>query len=399
MLQGQKNFQRKIIMKGLHLIILSFVFNSVSCASLLARSGLSRSFIPRARYPTKRSFSTNQPNDEKFGKTKAFCSFVAFVCMTNAVPKCENEPNKVNGLSSMELKNRRICAHIGAFCIPKTETEPSENRTCDYCSCGEDSFSFKVTKEKIYLGVADGVSGSKKNGGDPALFAQTLMLKAMEASDEHHFYEDEVCSNIVNEAYDELVQDFLSRETVPFGSSTACIALIDTSNGKIKFVNVGDSGVLILRPSSDEKKDYKIIFQTKALQYRFNCPYQLAFYSNHEEHNPTDESDTEASYEETKKGFFLKSGDIVLLATDGILDNLFTAEIEEVVNSTFGINESPYKISNQIAKNLSFKALEASRDKTRSCPFNVAQLEQTGKSRNGGKKDDITAVIALIKDI
>ena len=37
------------------------------------------------------------------------------------------------------------------------------------------------------------------------------------------------------------------------------------------------------------------------------------------------------------KGFLLKSGDIVLLATDGILDNLFTAEIEEVVNSTFGI--------------------------------------------------------------
>ena len=35
-------------------------------------------------------------------------------------------------------------------------------------------------------------------------------------------------------------------------------------------------------------------------------------------------------------------------------------------------------------------------DKTRSCPFNVAQLEQTGKSRNGGKKDDITAVIALL---
>ena len=392
------NFALKNIMKGLRFAILSIILNSVSCASLLARSGLSKSFIPRANYPLKRSFSSHKSNEPKFGKAKALCSFVAVACMSNAFPEHENESIKVDGSSSTELENRGIRAHIGVFCIPKTEAEPSENRICNYCSCGEDSFGFNASKDKIYLGIADGVGGFAELGGDPALFAQTLMKNALEASNEHHFDEDQVCRNIINEAYNELLKDFRSKEVVPMGGSTACIALINTNDGKIKFANVGDSGLMILRPTSDEKKDYKIIFQTKALQYRFNCPYQLAFSPKHGEFNPTNESDTEESFEATKS-FCLRSDDIVLLATDGVLDNLFPSDIEEIVNTVDFSTESTDNVSNLISKKISFKAREYSLDRNRNSPFAVAELEQTGKARLGGKRDDIATVAALIKDI
>lgn len=86
-----------------------------------------------------------------------------------------------------------------------------------------------------------------------------------------------------------------------------------------------------------------------------------------------------------------------MLLTDGVLDNLFPSEIEQVINSTILNSCSADKTAQVIAKNISLKAREASDMKDRDCPFNVTQLEQTGKKRVGGKKDDITVLVAIIK--
>ena len=55
------------------------------------------------------------------------------------------------------------------------------------------------------------------------------------------------------------------------------IALINTNDGKIKFANVGDSGLMILRPTSDEKRIIKLFSRPKPFNIVFNCPYQQNF--------------------------------------------------------------------------------------------------------------------------
>lgn len=125
----------------------------------------------------------------------------------------------------------KLTVHMGAFCISK----------------GEDSCCFGVAKDSVFLGVADGVGGSRRKGGNPALFAQTLLNKSLEAAQSRRFDEEQVARNIVNEAFTKLVEDFVRRPVVPFGSSTICVALIDPVCGKLKFANVGDSGLIVLR--------------------------------------------------------------------------------------------------------------------------------------------------------
>lgn len=105
---------------------------------------------------------------------------------------------------------------------------------------------------------------------------------------------------------------------------------------ELRIANLGDCGVSIIRRN-------EFIFRTEEQQHSFNYPYQLGTGST--------DSPTDAQVFTVK----VESGDIIVMGTDGIFDNLFDEDIlEEVVRCVDGIepqsNQSPYGTGKPAAK-------------------------------------------------
>lgn len=82
--------------------------------------------------------------------------------------------------------------------------------------------------------------------------------------------------------------------------------------------NLGDSQVMVVRPSSGE-----LIFKTKEQWHWFDCPRQLGT-------NSPDTPLTQAVLDRVP----IKEGDVVLAMTDGVIDNLWSHEIVENVSTS-----------------------------------------------------------------
>ncbi|KAF9202483.1 hypothetical protein BGZ49_007356 [Haplosporangium sp. Z 27] len=201
---------------------------------------------------------------------------------------------------------------------------PEEDRA--YCSVqvGEDSYF----RRHDALGVADGVGGwSNTTGANPALYSRKLMhyafleLEKYDNIEEDAFYDyfnvDPV--QILAKSYEQSAID--AKKEGLIGSSTACIAIL--RDDELRIANLGDCGVSVIRRN-------EFIFRTEEQQHSFNYPYQLG----------TGSTDTpQDALVFTVK---VESGDIVVMGSDGIFDNLFDEDIlEEVVRCVNNVNKTP----------------------------------------------------------
>jgi protein phosphatase PTC7 len=116
------------------------------------------------------------------------------------------------------------------------------------------------------------------------------------------------------------------------------------------------------------------LFLHPRLQHAFNTPYQLG----------TQSRDSAADGE--LGSFAGRAGDVVLLATDGLFDNLSELDIRILVS------EFSSKPAQKIADTLARVAQEVSFDENRRSPFEV-EAERHGVNFKGGKVDDTTVVI------
>lgn len=108
------------------------------------------------------------------------------------------------------------------------------------------------------------------------------------------------------------------------GTTTACAALLhhttDTSPPapKLYVTNLGDSQILVLRPS-----DQEIIYKTTEQWHWFDCPRQLGT-------NSPDSPRKNAVMDKVD----IKEDDVVLAMSDGVVDNLWEHEVvQNVVDS------------------------------------------------------------------
>ncbi|KAE8077110.1 hypothetical protein FH972_015708 [Carpinus fangiana] len=226
---------------------------------------------------------------------------------------------------------------------------------------GEDAYF--LCEEKQAIGVADGVGGWTGKGIDAGEYARELMNNAFMAV--HRQPDGAVDPKaVLNEA-------FLNTEAE--GSSTACIAVL--KGNILHCANVGDSGFMIFR-------DNTLVHQSTIQQHYFNCPFQLG--------NSKSSDRPSSATEETVPVF---PGDIIVLCTDGLLDNVYPAEIEDVLKQeTLEGTVDPFHLATDIAVDL---ALWNSLDKYSYSPFARA-AELAGMKHTGGKIDDITVVVAHI---
>ncbi|KAA8495409.1 putative protein phosphatase 2C 26 [Porphyridium purpureum] len=221
---------------------------------------------------------------------------------------------------------------------------------------GEDAFYIEGNS----VGVFDGVGGAAVNGVDPRLYSQNLALLTL----------NNVQENGVKLSVKSLIDAAEANTLV--GASTACVVGMEES-GRMNGINLGDSGVRIVR-------DGKLMWRTKEQQHFFNCPYQLG----------SDSSDSVQMGQNVNQR--VRKGDWVIVATDGLFDNVFDDDIVSIV-SEFGDDGSP----TELAEKLAAFAVQNAKNPTTDVPFAVAS-RKAGQDHQGGKLDDVTVLCCRVTD-
>ncbi|KAI7873083.1 phosphatase 2C-like domain-containing protein [Mucor mucedo] len=255
---------------------------------------------------------------------------------------------------------------------------------------GEDAYFRRADA----IGVADGIGGwSETAGSNSALYSSQLMHFANEEMDRFEDIEDP-CFLQYNEAnpIDILKRSYekslsVAKKNNILGSTTACIAVL--RHDELRVANIGDCGISIIRNNH-------YVFRSEEQQHSFNFPYQLGIKSR-------DEPGHAQSF-----AVKVKKGDIIIMGSDGLYDNLFDKHILELVKKHVlahtipGSAERAPRVRNlqpQILSDiLANAAKEVSESRRADTPFQRRAMEE-GLYVEGGKADDISVVVAVIKDL
>ncbi|KXZ55325.1 hypothetical protein GPECTOR_3g458 [Gonium pectorale] len=284
---------------------------------------------------------------------------------------------------------------------------------------GEDAYFYAEGRNGVFaMGVADGVFMWRESGIDSGNFSRALM-RLSESSVRGG------CSDVVR-----VMQDAAAgaKAAGVQGSSTVCIVLVDQEGGQLYAANLGDSGCLLLRPASQAPQGgagaaggaaagagagaaalsepgmhdlhgaaipehsqtsllshssqpaFTVKFRTNQLEHDFGRPYQLG---HHAAADSVEKCDVATQP--------VRPGDVIVLGTDGLLDNLSDVEIAEEVAELRATGAGPFAIAQRLAR----MAFEAAYDKYRSTPYSAAASAHFDMVYSGGKPDDITVVCAV----
>ena len=228
------------------------------------------------------------------------------------------------------------------------------------------------------FGVFDGVSGAEKLEGLPLyskMFAEEM--SSIASSFPPSSQTTAAILDMMNRAAEIADQDAT-------GASTAVVASIGSDN-KLRALSLGDSKCVVIRSGI-------IPHRTKDIMHFFDCPYQLG-----------DES-PDRPKDSTKLSCDLLPGDVVLMASDGVFDNVFDDELIGMVEEGSGgggggnIFSGGGGIARKIAKNICEKSRKNSLDRKLVTPFSEAAKKNKVEGFEdglGGKVDDISCCVVV----
>jgi len=151
------------------------------------------------------------------------------------------------------------------------------------------------------LGVFDGVGGWARRGIDPRVYAQSLMLNTRDA----------INNGILSPK--EALHHAWKGSQGKTGSATALVCCIE--NDKLSVVSIGDCQMMHIR-------DSEVSWRSVPRQHAFNRPLQLGSHSQ----------DTPEHGDE--KRLDARAGDIVVVGSDGLFDNL---DDDAILKALFGL--------------------------------------------------------------
>ncbi|KAL3662942.1 hypothetical protein V7S43_011888 [Phytophthora oleae] len=226
------------------------------------------------------------------------------------------------------------------------------------------------------VGVADGVGGWARKGIDSGEYSRTLMNSAKLTV---------TASTKIPTPLQVLTVAHCSAQCP--GSSTACIVQLDDLS--LRAINLGDSGFLLCRLQRDEEQGgalrWQVVHETTNQCHYFNCPYQLGFGANGDKPEMGEVYELEA-----------QEGDVVVLGTDGLFDNLFPNQIASLLDTVLpSMPELDQHSMEKVASCIAHTAHKAAKGTKTKTPFAIA-AEQAGYEYLGGKMDDITVVTSLV---
>lgn len=284
---------------------------------------------------------------------------------------------------------------------------------------GEDSYF--IAADGSAMGVADGVGEWERLGQSTRPMADELMAGTSLAAEELVAAGPE---HPGERAKLSLRRGFSTVHS--FGACTANIAVLDSQGQYVGVANVGDSGLRQIRKMNPSgTANARVVNCTRDQQHFFNCPFQLTkrpyakdyplllaqgkkklvevMQSNIKmvEDSP-DDADVYA--------FPLTEGDVLILGSDGLFDNLHDAEIcdfidlsitpmeaRQVFVESAGTLRGPGSSSDPgaLATTIAHAAYHRACDTTAATPFSACAQSQ-GIAHRGGKLDDITVICAWV---
>jgi len=310
---------------------------------------------------------------------------------------------------------------------------------------GEDAYFLKGDA----LGISDGVGGWASNAhADPALFSRLLMhfcYDELSKLDElqHRAWTDDTSEaltewfncdpvEIMQVAWERCVR--ASKREGILGSATALLAVL--RGDELRVANMGDCVLVLIR-------DKELIFRSAEQQHSFNYPVQLGMKDatvesvtlasalcmhrdgtipdGADDLDLPDVNDNMSSYIHSYDshpekphydsprhdagiwGLKVQPGDVVLMASDGLFDNLFDDDILETVlevldgRSGADLEHDP-DLPHAVARALCERARGVMEDpRGIVSPFQYQATEE-GIYYVGGKNDDVTVLIGVVTE-
>eukprot|EP00934_Nitzschia_sp_Nitz4_P007346 Nitzschia sp. Nitz4//scaffold13_size275219//264513//266508//NITZ4_000930-RA/size275219-augustus-gene-0.245-mRNA-1//1//CDS//3329536182//7336//frame0 len=266
-----------------------------------------------------------------------------------------------------------------------------------------------VVGDLLYFGVADGVGSWREYKVDPREFSHTLMGACDDILQENmRESRIQAPSDILTEAYERVkAKDII-------GSCTACIAMFDTIRHQLHFSNLGDSGIIVLRhmdsdvagslaqesvySGGEQPSDLRVAFVSQQQLHSFNHPYQLGWVGYEQQEKNSFKAVSDAGV----TSVHIRHGDIIIMGTDGLFDNVEVEDIAKVCldweqnnGSTSGSDISADDVTG-LASKLCEVAREKSLDRSIDSPFAIL-AKDNDIMWSGGMPDDCTVVIAHVK--
>ena len=283
---------------------------------------------------------------------------------------------------------------------------------------GADSFFYSHKA----AGIADGVGEWEwRFKLDPRKFAEQLMRGCLLASNKH---DDHSSESVEERAVSVLSEGFNFASA--FGSSTACVVVMDDMGEKIGIANLGDSGCLHFRKQFlTNAMSMTCVMKTRDQQHAFNMPFQLSRLPKPEHYDELAQDPIYTELVTTIRSLSgrqlskidkprdcdvysssVMEGDLIILATDGVLDNLWSYDILSVVGESATVSPFEARVNlledgptdpEHIAKSIALAAYEKSiMEAGYKSPFGVECRKRTGAVHLGGKMDDITVVACWV---
>jgi len=229
------------------------------------------------------------------------------------------------------------------------------------------------------------------------------------------------------------------------GSSTACILSLAHHSNELRAANIGDSGFVVLRQRDAARvgsvgasraaasSPWQVVYRSPQQLHYFNCPLQIGV-------SPSGQTDQfETPLDADVLSVPLHAGDVIILATDGLFDNVpeesmldeFARAMEELEekeeaaaaaaaaaeggsgaaasarsslvmstpNSAVPLRQGASSPLAPVASALGQLALRLSLDKMTDSPFAILAKDNGILWKNGGRKDDITVIVARVDPV
>jgi len=303
-------------------------------------------------------------------------------------------------LNESYQKHKPLCFNAGAY----QQTHPAK--------VAEGHIDADVTlTSPMLLGVADGVSQIADYGLDPSELPSELLKACGEAGYAKLMPDDAM--KVPEGGYAgpvHLLRDAF-EETQAMGSTTALLCILDNSSvihsqlhPMIAVVSVGDCEVMVLRFKHDEDSyggsgRLEPVFNSEMQRIEGNaqCPLQIC---------RLDETidphwDESMSVEVIDRGASVHcmtcyEGDIVVLGSDGVFDNLFRHEIVDILRQFYPHQPSVASFApteKALLREIARTIVEACHAKTRRDHYGRYPETPIGK---GGKRDDTCCVVGEV---
>lgn len=238
---------------------------------------------------------------------------------------------------------------------------------------GEDAYKIS---DHIYI-IADGVGGWNSKGVDPSLFSKTLVNNTYKVFDIQN--ESLHSCELYEIKFRMMMQEAINVSLKIKGSSTISILSIDPIKRKGISGYIGDSLIVVMSYNLYKNK-YQVKFISTEQTHGFNIPYQVGY-------------DCDSAENAIITEHQLCNLDIIIMASDGLWDNLSIKSILNLINQV----KDEYNIIDceQISHLLVKQAQVVSYSKSAITPFSLKSKE-SGGNKVGGKMDDISVIVLQI---